>query len=67
MIEKEFKKAYQELRNKHIEEDEELLKELKRTGKFEKGLDGNHEDFKRLHQKQQKEIKKLCDKFNINI
>ena len=65
IMKKEFLKEYEKLINKHIEEDEEILNELKITGKFERGLDGNHEDFKKLHQKQWQEVKELCDQYGI--
>lgn len=64
-MEKEFKKAYEELRVKHLEEDEELEKELKRSGRYENGLDGNAEEFRKLHQKHWEEIKNLCNKYGV--
>lgn len=60
-----FKEAYEELINKHLEEDAELLKELKRTQRYEKGLDGNRDEFGKLHQKQWQETKELCDKYGV--
>lgn len=60
-----FKEAYEELINKHIKEDEELIKELKRTQRYEKGLDGNRDEFRKLHQKQWQETKELCDKYGV--
>lgn len=65
-MEKEFKKAYEKLIAKHIEEDDELEKDLKRSGRYEKGfLDANHEDFKKLHLKHWEEIKELCNKYGV--
>ena len=61
----DFKEAYEELINKHLKENTELLKELKRTQRYEKGLDGNRNDFKNLHQKQWQETKNLCDKYGV--
>lgn len=61
----DFKEAYEELLNKHLEEIAELLKELKQTQRYEKGLDGNLDDFKKLHQKQWQETKELCDKYGV--
>ena len=60
-----FKEAYEELINKHIKEDEELIKALKRTQRYEKGLDGNRGEFRKLHQKQWQETKELCDKYGV--
>ena len=60
-----FKEAYEELINKHLNENTELLKELKRTQRYEKGLDGNLDDFKKLHQKQWQGTKELCDKYGV--
>lgn len=60
-----FKEAYEELINKHIKEDEELIKALKRTQRYEKGLDGNRDEFRKLHQKQWQETKELCDKYGV--
>lgn len=62
---KGFKEAYEELINKHLEEDAELLKELKQTQRYEKGLDGNRDEFKKLHRKQWQETKELCNKYGV--
>ena len=64
-MEKEFREAFEKLINKHIGEEKELLEELKKAGKFQKGLDGNHDDFKLLHQKHWEETKKLCDQYSV--
>ena len=64
-MEKEFKEEWNKLIDKHLAEDEELEKELKRSGRYEIGLDGNHEEFKKLHLKYWEEIKELCRKYGV--
>lgn len=65
-MEKEFKKEFEKLMNKYLKKEEELMKELKRSGKYQNGvLDANYEEFKKLHQKRWEEIKELCEKYGV--